>query len=76
MDESLQGVFGSDFFVALFGEGCSVRFHISLYLPRKYDTPPLEAFPLGLAPEKAPLCIKRQEVSACVLGKKDLALVV
>lgn len=62
---------GPIFLWPLFGEGCSVRFHISLYLPRKYDTPPLEAFPLGLAPEKAPLCIKRQEVSALVYwGRK------
>lgn len=60
-----------------FWQGCSVGFVISLYLPKKYDTPSsLEAFLLGLAPEEAPLCIKRQGVSACVLGKKDLTPVV
>lgn len=58
------------FFVALFGEGVSVRFLISLYLPKKYDTPPLEAFPLGLAPQKAPFCIKRQKFLLVYWGRK------
>lgn len=44
---------GSDFFVAVFGGGNSVCFLISLCLPKKCDvSSPLEAFPLGLAPEK------------------------
>ena len=57
---------GSDFFVALFGGGNSVRFLISLYLPKKCDMPsPLEAFPLGLAPEEN-TCVYQMLGSFCL----------
>lgn len=54
-----------------FWQGCSVRFVISLYLPKKYDTPSsLEAFLLDLAPEEAPCVSNAREFLLVYWGRK------
>lgn len=73
MDESLQGVFGSDFFVALFGEGCSVRFHISLYLPRSMTRLLLRLFRWVLLLRER-LCVSNARKFLLVYWERKFAL--